>query len=188
MSRMTTERLEELYVGTLALVAEHGYDKLTMDQIAEATRSSKATLYRQWGSKAALVVEALRCTGQIDDEFPDTGTIRGDLEAMARHDKGHDKGDSDLITAIMHAMRTNEELAAAVRTEILGPARGRIATMLRKAVDRGEIAADNPALPFADLLFMSPMLLHIVLEGTEPEAEYLHRYFEGVVLPALGIH
>jgi AcrR family transcriptional regulator len=188
MSRMTTERLEELYVGTLALVAEHGYDKLTMDQIAEATRSSKATLYRQWGSKAALVVEALQCTGEINDDFPDTGTIHGDLQALAEHSKSHDKGNSDLITAIMHAMRTNEELATAVRTEILGPARGRIAGMLKKAVDRGEIAADNPALPFADLLFMAPMLLHIVLEGTEPEPEYLHRYFEGVVIPALGIH
>lgn len=188
MSRLSAERLNELYVGTLGLVAEHGYDKLTMDQIAEATRSSKATLYRQWGSKASLVVEALRCTGQVEDEIPDTGTLRGDLLAIADRDKHKNKDDAKLITAIMHAMRTNEELASAVRAEILDPALGRIGTMVRRAVDRGEIAADSPALPFMDLLLMAPVVLNALIEGAEPDPDYLHRYFEGVILPALGIH
>lgn len=188
MSRLSDERRSELYSGTLQLVAEHGYDKLTMDQIAEATKSSKATIYRQWGGKAALVVEAMQCMGDTQEDFPDTGSLRGDLRSIAERGMNHDHGDSDLITAIMHAMRTNEELAAAVRAEIINPARDRIGAMLQRAIDRGEISADNPALPFADLMFMAPMVLHIVLEGTEPDPDYLNRYFEGVLLPALGIH
>lgn len=188
MSRLTVERLNELYSGTLALVAEHGYDRLTMDQIAEATKSSKATLYRQWGNKSALVVEAMRCNGQAEEEIPDTGTLRGDLLALADRDTTKNRDDSNLITAIMHAMRANQELADAVRSEVIEPALGRVGIMIQRAVERGEVAADNRAIPFVNLLLMAPLVLSALLEGDDPDPAYLHRYFEGVLLPALGIH
>jgi AcrR family transcriptional regulator len=187
MSRLSDDRLVELYTGTLQLVAEHGYEKLTMDQIAESTKSSKATLYRQWGSKSALVVEAIRCVGGDDDELPDTGTLRGDLTELV--DRNERKGkDPDLLTAIMHAVRDDAELAEAVRTEILEPGRERIRTLIRRSVDRGEIAADCPALPFVDYIFIAPIVLHHLFEGEEPRPEFLRRYFDGALLPALGIH
>lgn len=187
MSRLSDDRLIELYTGTLQLVAEHGYEKLTMDQIAEATKSSKATLYRQWGSKSALVVEAIRCVGGDDDELPDTGTLRGDLMDLVDRNEGKEK-DPDLLTAIMHAVRDDAELAEAVRTEILEPGRERIRTVIQRSVDRGEIAADCPALPFVDYIFIAPIVLHHLLEGEEPQPEFLRRYFDGALLPALGIH
>lgn len=187
MSRLSAERLGELYEGTLKLVAEHGYDKLTMDQIAEATKSSKATLYRQWGSKSALVVEALKCTGPPKADLPDTGTLRGDLMAMVDHKERNDH-DADLLTAIMHAIRQDEELAAAVRDQILEPGRENIRDVIARAVDRGEIAADCPGLQFADYLFIAPIILHHLMEGQEPSPDFLRRYFEGALLPSLGIH
>ena len=187
MSRLTAERFEELYLGTLKLVAEHGYDKLTMDQIAEATKSSKATLYRQWGSKSALVVEALKCLGDHEEELPDTGTLRGDL--MQLIDRSENKNDDpDVLTAIMHAVRQDDELAEAVRTQILDPGRERINAVVQRAVDRGEIARDCPALPFVDYIFIAPIILHHLIEGEEPAPEFLRRYFDGALLPALGIH
>ncbi len=189
MARMTDERLGELYVGTLALVAEHGYEKLTMDQIAEATRSSKATLYRQWGSKSALVVEALTCVGEMEPDLPDTGSLRGDLHAMI--DRGEAKGhehDADLIAAIMHAVRLDAELGDAVRTQILEPGRENIRAVVQRGVDRGEIAADCPALQFIDYVFIAPIVLHHLLEGDEPSGEFLRTYIDGALLPALGIH
>jgi AcrR family transcriptional regulator len=189
MARMTDERLGELYVGTLALVAEHGYEKLTMDQVAEATRSSKATLYRQWGSKSALVVEALRCVGETKPDLPDTGSLRGDLLAMVGHSK-HEKHehDSDLIAAIMHAVRHDAELSEAVRSQILEPGRENIRSVVRRAVERGEVAADCPGLDFVDYVFIAPVVLHHLLEGDEPSTDFLRRYIEGALLPALGIH
>ncbi|MET0467317.1 MAG: TetR/AcrR family transcriptional regulator [Aeromicrobium sp.] len=187
MSRLTAERLQELYRGTLQLVAEHGYDKLTMDQIAEATKSSKATLYRQWGSKSALVVEAMRCVGDGDEQLPDTGTLRGDLMSLIDRAEGQEK-DSQLLAAIMHAIRQDAELGEAVRTQILEPGRDRIRALVSRAVDRGEIAADCPALPFVDYVFIAPIVLHHLMEGEEPSTDFLRRYFEGTFLPALGIH
>jgi AcrR family transcriptional regulator len=187
MSRMTAERLAELYLGTLELVAKQGYEKLTMDQIAEATKSSKATLYRQWGSKSALVVDALQSVGEAKHELPDTGTLRGDL--MAAIDRPPpDDHDADLIAAIMHAVREDEELAQAVREQILGPGRARIRAMVQRAVERGEVGADCPALPFVDYVFIAPVVLHHLLEGAEPSTDFIRRYIDGALLPALGIH
>ena len=59
-SRITPEREAELYEAVLDLLREVGYDALTMDAVAARTRSSKATLYRQWGGKAELVARPIR--------------------------------------------------------------------------------------------------------------------------------
>jgi AcrR family transcriptional regulator len=189
VARMTDERLAELYAGTLELVSAHGYEKLTMDQIAEATRSSKATLYRQWGSKSALVVDALSWLGDVKPPVPDTGTLRGDLmEMVDQSDQHAHEHDADLIAAIMHAVRHDAELGEAVRTQILEPGRENIRSVLRRAVDRGEVAAGCPALAFVDYVFIAPVVLHHLLEGDEPSPDFMRRYVEGALLPALGIH
>ncbi|WP_159085933.1 TetR/AcrR family transcriptional regulator [Aeromicrobium chenweiae] len=187
MSRLTAERLQELYAGTLQLVADHGYDNVTMDQVAEATRSSKATLYRQWGSKSALVVEALQCVGGTDLDLPDTGSLRGDFLAMVDRKEGQEH-DADMLAAIMHAVRDDKELAEAVRGKILEPGRDRIREVVARAVERGEVAADCPGLVFVDYVFIAPIVLHHLLEGEEPSPDFLRRYIDGALLPALGLH
>lgn len=186
MSRLTPERLGELYGGTLQLVAEHGYDKVTMDQIAEATKSSKATLYRQWGSKSALVVEAMKCSHGKDEELPDTGTLRGDLMAMVDRIEAKET-DSELIAAIMHAIRSDKDLADVVRSQIIGPGRADIRGIISRAVDRGEVAADCPALDFVEYVFVAPIVLHNLMEGEEATPAFLRRYYEQVLLPMLGV-
>jgi AcrR family transcriptional regulator len=188
MSRLSAERLDELYQSTLSLVAEHGYDNVTMDQIAEATHSSKATLYRQWGGKSALVVDALMCVSGDKQVLPDTGTLRGDLMAIVDQTQAKTQHDVELISAIMHAVRSDEELGHAVREQIIRPARDQIRGLVQRAVDRGEVATDCPALDFVDYLFISPVVLHSLLEGEESSPDFLRRYFDGALLPALGFH
>jgi len=186
MSRLSTERLDELYVGTLTLVAEFGFDNVTMDQIAAATKSSKATLYRQWGSKAVLVVEALKCTRAELPPLPDTGTLGGDLREMfAVRDRGQDK--TELMGAIQHAVKHDPELASAVREQIIQPVHERIGALLDRAMERGEIAADSAAIPHVDLALMAPFVLQQALTGAEPDDAFLFSYIDGLILPALGI-
>ena len=59
-TRLTPERERELFTAVVDLVREQGYDALTMDAVAARTKSSKATLYRQWESKPKLVASAMR--------------------------------------------------------------------------------------------------------------------------------
>ncbi|MBC7632667.1 TetR/AcrR family transcriptional regulator [Aeromicrobium sp.] len=189
MSRLSAERLDELYTGTLKIVSMRGFDNLTMDEIAAATKCSKATLYRQWGSKASLVVQALQCTAQSRLELADTGSLRGDLRHMfAVRDRGDNDDGTQLMGAILHAMKQDPELAAAVRQEILQPIHERIGTLLQRAINRGEIAEDSPGIPHVNLALMAPFVLQVALTGVEPDDEFLYGYIDGLVLPALGIH
>src|SRR5215207_5549403 len=82
--RVEGEREEEILDATVRMLIEVGYDNLTLDAVATEARASKATLYRRWNGKADLVVDAVHrakaCGGPLD---ADTGSLRGDLLAMA---------------------------------------------------------------------------------------------------------
>lgn len=189
MTRLTDERLAELYAGTLHLVVEHGFDRLTMDQVAAATRSSKATLYRQWGGKATLVSDALMHSVRDHHTVEiDTGTLRGDLVTMLDRGKPDDIDDGALIGALMHAVRTDPELGDAMREQVVAFGRERIDEVLARAVERGEVAADSPGIAQVPLLIIAQVVLQPVLDGTEWGDDDKRRYVDHVLLPVLGIH
>lgn len=188
MSRLTADRLAELYRAVLGLVAEHGFDRLTMDRVAEATRSSKATLYRQWGSKEALVAEALRNVAPDDETPPDTGSLAGDLHEMV--DRGVRNREatnlqSDLIAALMRAVKSSPELAAAVRTQVLAVLDEHLAAVIAQAVERGEVGPDARATPHLSTAFIAPFVLHDLVVGHEADAAALHAWIDDFVLPAV---
>src|ERR1700712_1282335 len=77
----------EILQAALDVLAETGYDGMTIDMVAARAQAGKATLYRRWPSKAELVLDAVACMKQSDlhpDELPDTGTLRGDLLSMIK--------------------------------------------------------------------------------------------------------
>ena len=78
--RVEGDREQEIFDATLQVLEEVGYDRLTMDAVATAARASKATLYRRWNGKVALVIDAL-LSQKGPHESVDTGTLRGDLLA-----------------------------------------------------------------------------------------------------------
>ena len=67
---------------TLELLLEDGYGSLTMESVRTRAGVGKATIYRRWSSKAELVRDAIV---YLHEEFdvPDTGSLRGDYEAIA---------------------------------------------------------------------------------------------------------
>ncbi len=185
---LTDERRAEIFAGALALVAEHGFDKVTMDQVADATRSSKATLYRQWGSKTTLVVDALSCFAPLEETLPDTGTLRGDLLEMFQPREPKVTDEAELIGALFTATRTDAELAEAIRLRVVEPATERVCVLVERAVERGEVAADVPALRHLAVLLVAPFVLHDAVMPGELTDEYVTDYVESVLLPALGAH
>ncbi|WP_041290436.1 TetR/AcrR family transcriptional regulator [Kribbella flavida] len=66
------------------LLLERGFERMTVDDVAEAAGVGKATIYRRWASKEQLANDAL--AGLFDIEIPDadTGSIAGDLRQVYR--------------------------------------------------------------------------------------------------------
>src|SRR3954447_26367558 len=83
--RVEGDREVEILEAALDVLAEVGYDRLTMDAVALKAKASKATLYRRWNGKVSLIIDALHQSHQrhhYTEQGPiDTGTLRGDLIA-----------------------------------------------------------------------------------------------------------
>ncbi|MGX4691672.1 TetR/AcrR family transcriptional regulator [Streptomyces sp. JNUCC 63] len=187
-SRLTPEREAELYETVLDLLREVGYDALTMDAVAARTRSSKATLYRQWGGKAELVVKAIRHGKPARIEEIDTGTLRGDLHALvALEDDCTVERNAALMRGVAMAIHQNPDLRQAFREQLVEPEMAEFRRVLQRAVDRGEIRPDCPALEFLLHMMVGGFATRTLLDDQPPTRTFLTSYIDAVVLPALGV-
>src|SRR4051795_1903236 len=64
-------------------LAESGYAELTMDRLAGRSGIHAATIYRRWGSVESIVTDLL-VDRSTEIPVPDTGSLAGDLRALAR--------------------------------------------------------------------------------------------------------
>ncbi len=182
--RVEGDREQEILDATLDVLAEVGYDLLTMDAVATAARASKATLYRRWNGKVALVVDAL-LSQKEPPTAPDTGTLRGDLLAAFCGMGGlTDRRQTAILGSIVTAIGRDEEFAAAFRREVIGPKSEASRAIFERARDRGELRDG------VDLDVLTPALPGIVLHhhfvlGRHPDQALIARVVDQIILPAV---
>ncbi|MET9649702.1 MULTISPECIES: TetR/AcrR family transcriptional regulator [unclassified Streptomyces] len=183
--KITPERQAELYDAVLCLLREGGYDSVTMEGVAARTKCGKATLYRQWGSKPQLVTAALakqRCTFFAGI---DTGSLAGDLREAARLAATPRERDAELMEAVSQAYIQHPDLREALRETVIQPEVAALDEMLRRAVERGEIDADNPAIGFVAPCFLGMLRIERLFEERFSDAATMRTFVDGVLLPAL---
>lgn len=182
--RLTAEREREILDTTFELVAEVGYDHATVDEVARRTRSSTATLYRQWDNKPTLVITALMARKYPPLSPIDTGDLRGDLVALARRmPPPHPAGAPTL--GIWQAVMADPALARALRDVLFAPYLQALEAILARHVERGAIRPDNPALEHAEMFLLGRFFIEKLLTGEEATAEQLVSVIDALLLPAL---
>jgi AcrR family transcriptional regulator len=186
-SKLTPEREQEFLDAVLDQVRQCGYDAVTMEGIAVSTRCSKSTLYRQWKTKPQFVAAALRSRRQVRFEGIDSGSLAEDLRLAARAAGDWSGKDTRLLQALGHAAVEDPELKLALREALVEPEIAALREILRRGIDRGEVAADHPALEFVPVQMFGVLRIRPVMEGEYADGDYLVRYVEAVVLPALGL-
>jgi AcrR family transcriptional regulator len=180
----------EILDAALEVLAETGYDGMTIDMVAARAKAGKATVYRRWASKAELVIDAVACMKRENlapELLPDTGTLRGDLVAMIRP---HSIEDSErklrVMAGVMSLLTSNPELAEAVREALVEPRVAVNRMFLQRAIDRGEISADIDIETVASI--GQSMVAYRALMLRQPiEPGFILSIIDSVVLPAVGL-
>ncbi|AZS35621.1 putative HTH-type transcriptional regulator [Microbacterium lemovicicum] len=180
----------EILDAALDVLAETGYDGMTIDMVAARAKAGKATLYRRWSSKEDLVIDAVARMKSGDLNLsspPDTGTLRGDLVAMVKSPTlKNAEHRLKVMAGIMSMIARNPELAAAAQAALIEPRAAANRLIFQRAIDRGEIPAD------ADLEMLSTLGAAIVnfrsLMLQQPvDRDFMIRTIDQVVLPAAGL-
>ena len=182
--RVEGDREREILDAALEVLSEVGYDRLTMDAVAQRAKASKATLYRRWNSKATLVVDAL-ATRKATPPVPDSGDLRTDLlTAFCGMGGLTDHDTTSTFGAVMTALTTDPEFAAEFRSRVLQPKAQVSRALFQRAVDRGDVRAD------LDVDLVAPALAGIVLHrlfvmGEEPGPTLIENVIDQIILPAV---
>jgi AcrR family transcriptional regulator len=169
----------------LALLAEVGYDRMTVDAIAAAAGVSKPTIYRRWAGKQELVADAIRLHPSTQAATPDTGSLRGDLLAVVRQSAEHQLENTHATAGLAGRLRESPEFAALIREHAVEKTRARYVCILERATARGELAAGAPVTAlFADV---APSLIHTrALISLEPvDDAFVVEVVDRVLLPIL---
>jgi AcrR family transcriptional regulator len=186
-SKITPEREQEFFDAVLEQIRECGYEAVTMEGIAASTRCSKSTLYRQWKTKPQFVVAALRSRRQSRFDGIDTGSLAEDLREVARAAGRWSSRDTKLLQALGHAVTQDPELAMALREALVDPEIAALKEILRRGVDRGEVAAGHPALEYIPAQMFGVIRARPIVDGQYADPNYLVCFVEAAVLPALGL-
>lgn len=174
----------------LELLAEHGYDRLTMDEIAAQAHAGKGALYRRWPSKEALVVDAMVAwrSARSPITIPDTGSVRGDLDAALAAMRKFDERDEAMLTVslgLVTAARRDPELAAAIDANLLEVPRRALREVFDRGVTRGEIPPDRDLSLVPDVILGINFVQSMI--GKPLDHVFVRRVFDDVVMPlALG--
>ncbi len=177
---------------TLELIAEHGLTGLSVESVAVKAGVGKATIYRRWPSKEALVEEAL---ARLAEEMPplvaEHPTVRGQLVEMLEQVRC--KSPETLSGRIMprmlsHASRS-PELFTLYFDQVIRPRRERVAAALRAGIESGELRADLD-VALAVSLVTAPMLYLNMVQaangapGPEVSAALVDMVLSGIAAPA----
>lgn len=153
MAQIADKRVERSKAAVLAetyrQLRRSGISGVSIDEVSRVSGVSKTTIYRHWPSRSALLIDACSRLGNVP-HVPDTGTIRGDVHALAADlaEQLQTEAWASVYPSIIDAAERDPEIAAmqsALHERFTAP----FNTVIERAKARGELSPDKPA---ADLI------------------------------------
>ena len=139
-------RDQDFLEATIHLLAEIGFDSMTMDLVAARVKAGKATLYRRWPSKEVLVRDALISMSRNSieaDQLPDTGNLRDDLLAVLKpYPMEYSERKLKVLAGLGSFSTQHQKLYDEALAGIFGPWTEINTTLMKRAVERGELPPD----------------------------------------------
>jgi AcrR family transcriptional regulator len=157
---------------------------MSMDDVAERAKVSKATIYRRWTSKEALVLDALQSAISVLDET-DTGTLRGDLTAYLGQlvERVRNGRLRDVLPHLIEVACHDEALRSSL-DQYVDSRRVPMLRILDRAAERGELPAGIDVEVLVDAL-IAPFFYRRLLRNKVVDANFVDQLL-ALVLPDSG--
>ncbi len=179
-----SDRERELLAVTLRLLQEHGYEGLTLDEVAAASRASKATMYRRWPTKAELVLAAVLEGMSQETVAPETGSLRTDLLAIGETISKQARSHATTMRAVLVEASRNPALNAVMQQQF-AQRKKMINQVLQRAGDRGEIEVEAINEDLWDLL-PGYLVFRAVVQNRPATRRTIETLIDKVILPSLS--
>lgn len=187
MSKRSADRADAVLQATTDLLAEVGYPALTIDAVAARAHSSKATIYKSWPTKTALVVAVAAQLGPVSiPVLDDSHTLTDAVTAIAHAVHALTIGRfGRLVLALDAAGRSEPEIMAAVETHLAGPQYQAVSAALGDLQRAGRIDASvNTTL--AGRVILSLIVDRALARGDLVSADELHAIVTEWLVPVLA--
>lgn len=171
---------------TLRLLAQNGFSDLRMEDVAAHARVGKTTVYRWWPDKAALVTDAFASSTNRKLHFPDTGSVRTDINQQMRQViKIFRSRRGRILSAILAAGQSDGKVIAAFRERFMKPRRQEAYATLRRGIKRGELRKDVDMDLLLDSLY-GPIYMRFLIRHDSLTPDFVDQLCE-LVLPGASI-
>lgn len=158
------------------LMDREGFAKMSVDAIAQLAGVSKATIYRWWPNKAAIVMEALLTSTEPDFIVPETANPEKDLVERVRRTLALFRGPkARILTSLIAEAQFNPEVAEAYRQHLLAPRRATVRTPIERMIAAGLLPADLDIDMAIDLL-LGPLYQRLLLRHAPLDDEFERDY------------
>jgi AcrR family transcriptional regulator len=160
---------------TLRILGQSGFSELTIEDVADRAGVGKATVYRWWPNKGALVADAFASNTTRKLRFPDTGSVFSDMSRQMRQlVKVFRSPRGRIVSAILAAGQSDKDLIAAFRDRFLWPRRQEAYATLRRGIRRGELRKDIDPDLVLDSLY-GPIYMRFLIRHDRLTPEFVDR-------------
>ena len=160
---------------TLRILGQSGFSDLTIEDVADRAGVGKTTVYRWWPNKGALIADAFASHTTRTLRFPDTGSVLTDMSRQMRQlVKVFRSPRGRIVSAILAAGQSDQDVIAAFRDRFLWPRRREAYATLRRGVRRGELRKDIDPDLVLDSLY-GPIYMRFLIRHDHLTPEFVDR-------------
>jgi len=166
---------------TLKILGKNGFSDFKIEEVAAHASVGKATVYRWWPNKGALIADAFASSTTRKLRFPDTGSVYADMSQQMRQlIKVFRSRRGRIVSAILAAGQSDKDLIEAFRERFLWPRRREAYATLRRGIERGELRKGLDPDLLLDSLY-GPIYMRFLIQHDRLTPEFVDRLCELVL-------
>ncbi len=165
----------------LQLMQKDGYNAVTIEGVARHAGVGKQTIYRWWGSRAELILEAFANHAADLVPTPDCGSLREDLEAfISAGFKRLSRDYGTIMRGLMADAVLDPDFNKILREAFILRRRAATMEILKRGVERGEIARTTDLELMTDMLF-GPVWFRLLVQHAKLDTAFARQLVRAVI-------